>query len=353
MHLTNYLNVDRMIWSLATVAVAYGFGLLINTIVIRWLQRVASQTKSDWDDVVVRELRKRIPLWSVLGGLWLSIGYWTLHPRWVSFSSSAIVALVVLSVTMAVAAIAVGLLGELAPRVNPEVQVSGLMRNVVRLLIISVGLLVILNGVGVEITPVLAALGVGGLAVALALQDPLANLFAGLFITLAGRVRIGDYVRLDTGAEGYVADFSWHATKLRALQGNLVVVPNAKLAQAIVTNFDRPTPELGFGVEVTVEPGADLAVVERIGMEVGSAVMRDVPGGVPDAEVAVRFQAFAEIGVRCAVIVRARRFEDQALVRHEVIKRLHAALKDAGIGLAILGRAELRAEGKGHRAQGS
>jgi len=81
--------------------------------------------------------------------------------------------------------------------------------------------------------------------------------------------------------------------------------------------------------------------------------MRDVPGGVPDAEVAVRFQAFAEIGVRCAVIVRARRFEDQALVRHEVIKRLHAALKDAGIGLAILGRAELRAEGKGHRAQGS
>jgi small-conductance mechanosensitive channel len=342
MSLTNYPNLDRAIWSLLTVVVAYAIGLLVNWIVIHWLQRLASKTEGQWDDVVVRELRKRIPLWSLLVGLRLALFHWPLAEKWVGLASNAILAAAVLSVTMALAAMAVGLLGDLAPRINPEVQVSGLMRNVVRGFIISVGLLVVLRGVGVEITPVLAALGVGGLAIALALQDPLANLFSGLFITLAGRVRMGDYVRLDTGAEGYVTDFSWHATKLRALPGNLIVVPNAKLAQAIITNYDRPTREMGFGVEITVEPDADLAEVERIGLGIAQAVMREVPGGVPGADVAVRFQAFSDLGVRCAIVVRASKFEDQFLIRHEIGKRLHEALKRAGIGMATLGKAEGR-----------
>lgn len=342
MSLTSYPNLDRAIWSLLTVAAAYAIGLLVNRIVIHWLQRLASKTEGQWDDVVVRELRKRIPFWSLLVGFRLALFHWPLADRWVGLGSNLILAAAVLSVTMALAAMAVGLLGDLAPRINPEVQVSGLMRNVVRGFIVSIGLLVVLRGVGVEITPVLAALGVGGLAIALALQDPLANLFSGLFITLAGRVRMGDYVRLDTGAEGYVVDFSWHATKLRALPGNLIVVPNAKLAQAVITNFDRPTREMGFGIEVTVDPDADLAQVEQIGLAVGRSVMREVPGGVPDADVAVRFQAFSDIGIRCLIAVRAQKFEDQFLIRHEVVKRLHAALKDAGIGLAILGRSEVR-----------
>ena len=90
------------------------------------------------------------------------------------------------------------------------------------------GLLVVLNGLGLSITPMLTALGVGGLAVALALQEPLANFFAGVFLTLAGQIRSGDYVKLDSGQEGYVVDFSWRSTRLRMLANNLVVVPNSK-----------------------------------------------------------------------------------------------------------------------------
>lgn len=336
MSLTRYPNLDHAIWSVATVAAAWAIGLLINHLVIRSLQRMASRTAGEWDDIVVRELRKRIPLWSVLVGVRLALFHWPLEDRWVAVGSNLIVAAAVLSVTFALAAMAVGLLGDVAPRINPEMQVSDLMRNVIRLLILSVGLLVILREVGVEITPVLAALGVGGLAIALALQDPLANLFSGLFIALAGEVRIGDYVRLDTGAEGYVTDFSWHATKLRALNDNLIIVRNAKLVQAVITNFQRPTPELSLSVEVTVAADADLEAVERLGLAVGERVMREVPGGVPGGPVAVRFQAFSDLGVRCAVVVRVRRFEDQALVRHELVKRLHAALTADGIGLATL-----------------
>jgi small-conductance mechanosensitive channel len=200
--------------------------------------------------------------------------------------------------------------------------------------IFTVGTLVLLQGIGVEITPMLAALGVGGLAVALALQEPLSNLFAGLFITIAGQVRIGDYIRMEPGPEGVIADFSWNATQLMTGAGNVVIVPNSKLTQAIITNFHRPSRDTGMGVELTIVPGADLAVVERIGVEVAKAVMRDVVGGVATAEPNVRFIGYSDLGVKVSINVRTREFNDQALVRHELIKRVQTALGAAGIAVA-------------------
>ena len=76
--------------------------------------------------------------------------------------------------------------------------------------------MIILNQLHVSIAPILTALGVGGLAVALALQDTLSNLFAGFYVAVAGQVRLGDYiVKLDTGEEGYVTDISWRTTTIR------------------------------------------------------------------------------------------------------------------------------------------
>ena len=111
-------------------------------------------------------------------------------------------------------------------------------------MVVTIGLLVVLRGVGLEITPILTALGVGGLAVALALQDTLANLFAGLYLSVAKHIRLGNYIRLASGEEGYVVDIDWRATRLRQLTNNTVLVPNAKLSQSIVTNYHLPDREL-------------------------------------------------------------------------------------------------------------
>ena len=337
--LTRWPDLDRLIWTLVTMGVALTVGLLVNRIVINRLQRLTARTEGKWDDAVVLELRKRIPFWMLLAGVWLSIGYWPLPGLVASRLTNLTFAIIVLSLTRALADIAVRSLGGLAPRLTPGHQVSGLMLNIVRLTIFSIGLLVIFRGLGVDITPVLAALGVGGLAVALALQEPLSNLFAGLFISLAGQVRIGDYIKMEPGGpEGTVADSSWNATQIATLAGNVVIVPNAQLARAIVTNFDRPSSDVGMGVEVTVSAQSDLAEVERIGLQVGRDAMREAPGGMPESEPAVRFIAFTDLGVRVGVFVRAKRFGDQALVRHELLKRLQRALSDAGITIAMLDR---------------
>jgi small-conductance mechanosensitive channel len=191
--------------------------------------------------------------------------------------------------------------------------------------------LVIARGFGVEITPYLTALGVGGLAVALALQDPLSNFFAGVFLTVSGQIRIGDYLKLESGAEGHVADFNWRATSIRLLSDNIVIVPNAKLAQAIVTNYHQPSREMTIVIDVSVHYLSDLPRVERVTAEVARDVMATVPGGVTGFEPAVRFHTLGPNGITCAVSLRVQEFTDQFLIRHEFIKRLQARYGREGI----------------------
>ena len=233
--------------------------------------------------------------------------------------------------TLAVARIASESVDAYSAILAPALPVSSLTRNIAWSLIAVLGVLVILNGLGLSITPMITALGVGGLAVALALQEPLGNFFAGLFITLAGQIRVGDYIKLDSGQEGYVVDFSWRSTRLRMLANNLVLVPNAKLAQAIVVNHHLPSQDLAVLVEVGVDYGSDLRHVERVVTEVGRAVMGGVPGGVAAFEPFIRYHTFADSSINFTVILRAKEFVDQYLIKHEFVKRLHTRFNEEGI----------------------
>jgi small-conductance mechanosensitive channel len=295
-------------------------------------------------------VRKRVPIWAVLIGAWLSAGYWPLTPEGHLLVERTVFVFGAVSVTITLAAVASQAVETYGALIGPALPVSSLTRNVAWTLTAILGLLVILNGLGLSITPMLTALGVGGLAVALALQEPLANFFAGLFITLAGQIRVGDYVKLDSGQEGYVVDFSWRSTRLRMLANNLVVVPNAKLAQAIVVNHDLPSRDLAVLVDVGVDYGSDLAQVERVVMDVGHEVMTDVAGGVPEFEPFIRYHTFGDSSIDFTVILRAREFVDQYLIKHEFVKRLHARFNQEGIVIPFPIRAIVRRDAEPYAA---
>jgi small-conductance mechanosensitive channel len=142
---------------------------------------------------------------------------------------------------------------------------------------------------------------------------------------------VGDYVKLDSGQEGYVVDFSWRSTRLRMLANNLVVVPNAKLAQAIVVNHQLPSQDLAVLVDVGVDYSSDLARVERVVIDVARQVMAEVPGGVAEFEPFIRYHTFGDSSVNFTTILRAREFVDQYLVKHEFVKRLHHRFNQEGI----------------------
>jgi small-conductance mechanosensitive channel len=320
-------------WTVGTLAASWAIGHLLGAVLMSRAPTWLTGRQQRLTESALRILRKRLPGWSLLIGAWVSAGYWPLTPEGHLLVERAAFVLGALSVTLALAALASQSVDAYGALLSPALPVSSLTRNVAWTLIALLGLLVILNGLGLSITPMLTAVGVGGLAVALALQEPLANFFAGLFITLAGQIRVGDYVQLDSGQEGYVVDFSWRSTRLRMLANSLILVPNAKLAQAIVVNHHLPSQDLAVLVEVGVDYASDLRHVERVVVEVGRAVMSEVTGGVPEFEPFIRYHTFGDSSINFTVILRAKEFVDQYVIKHEFVKRLHTRFNDEGIAI--------------------
>lgn len=337
-------------WTLVTLAASWAIGHLLGAVVMSRVPRWVPETRLALVHSSARIVRKRLPRWCLLVGAWMAAGYWPLTAEGDLLVGRVVFVLGAVSVTLAVATIASQSVDAYGAIIAPALPVSSLTRNMAWALIAVLGLLVILNGLGLSITPMLTALGVGGLAVALALQEPLANFFAGLFMTLAGQIRVGDYVKLDSGQEGYVVDFSWRSTRLRMLANNLVVVPNSKLAQAILINHHLPSQDLAVLVEVGVDYSSDLRHVEQVVTEVGRSVMLEVPGGVPDFEPFIRYHTFADSSINFTVILRAREFVDQYLLKHEFIKQLHARFDEEGIVIPFPIRTIAQRDGVPHPA---
>jgi small-conductance mechanosensitive channel len=133
-----------------------------------------------------------------------------------------------------------------------------------------------------------------------------------------------------------VYDISWRTTTLRVPRNHYIIVPNTKMAQAIVSNFSVSERELGMSVTVTVTYGSDLANVERVAIEAAKEVIARVEGAVKDAEPVVRFHTFADVGVKFDIAVRVREFTDQFLLRHELVKAVQARFAREGIEVPSL-----------------
>jgi small-conductance mechanosensitive channel len=206
-----------------------------------------------------------------------------------------------------------------------------LLRTILRAGVFILMLLVIVDSLGISITPILASLGVGSIAVALALQDTLGNLFSGLYILIDRPLALGDTVRLDNGIEGTVSQIGWRSTHLQLSSADTVVIPNSRLASAILTNYSLPRPETAVSVEACVGYESDLDRVEKVAKEVGDAVMKADYGGVPAYQSSVRFHAFAESSIQFTVTMHAKGFADKARLRHEYMKALKRRFDQEGI----------------------
>ncbi len=206
-----------------------------------------------------------------------------------------------------------------------------LLVNLARILILVTTGLVVLDNLGISITPILASLGVGSVAVALALQDTLSNYFSGFYLLVDEPIRIGDFIETESGIEGHVVKIGWRSTHIKKLSNNIVVIPNSKIASQRLTNFDLGETETAVLVEASVAYGSDLEKVQRVTSEVGKIIVSTVEGGVATFDPFIRFHTFNSSSIDFTVILRAQRITDQFLLKHEFIKALHQGYLKEGI----------------------
>src|SRR5437762_5778214 len=171
----------RLFWPVVALVVVTVAALLFRNALILGFRRWTGQ-RATGDSLVLQAIRLPSLLWCVVLGLFVAIEMAELPPRLAVQIHAVLEAAIILSVTMTVAGALDSLVAAASERRALAVGVTGLFRTSVRLVVLVVGGLVLLSSLGIAVTPILTALGVGGLAVALALQDTLSNLFAGIHL---------------------------------------------------------------------------------------------------------------------------------------------------------------------------
>ncbi len=203
-----------------------------------------------------------------------------------------------------------------------------------RMLPILVYALAILWGLAIfeiEISPLLATLGIGGIAIALAAQPTLSNYFAGTYVISEGEIEPGDFIEIEGGPSGFVEDISWRSTKLRSRFNNLIIIPNSMMSDNMITNYSRPALAMNVIVTGGVSYSSDLQQVEDIVMEVANKIVVESEHAVTETEPRAGFSTFGDSNIDFWVFLQATDRAGSFQLKSQLIKEIHERFNEAGI----------------------
>ena len=342
----------RLAWPAIAFGVATLVALLLRALLLSQLRRWTDGWSS-----LLQAIRLPSILWSIVLGLWagneVARQAESLPQRLSGQFGTLLEVAVIISVTFTVSNTLTTLVRGASERRALALAVTGLGQAVVRGVVFIIGLLVLLGALGIQITPILTALGVGGLAVALALQDTLSNLFAGVHLLADKPIRVGDYVKVADTVEGHVVDIGWRSTRVRMLQNVVVTIPNKRVAESIIMNYDLPESRMALPIRVAVDYGTDPDLVQRILQEEAAQAIADQdPGLLAEPQPIARLiPGFGEFSLDFTLICHVKSFTDQFPVQHEVRRRILRRLAAEGVRMPVQIRVvELRSAGGDGRA---
>jgi small-conductance mechanosensitive channel len=310
------------------VALSFLIARLFQTHVRRW----AEKTGSRFGILLIEALHGPLLILLLLIGGQVALGAMELTPKMARFATIGISLATAFVLIYAGVKLFHGLLEEYGQRYKSIKPSLGILNLLGKALIIIIGLLITLDSLNISISPLLTTLGIGGLAVALAFKDTLANFFAGFYILADQPIRAGDYIKLEGGPEGYVQEIGWRSTRIRTLPNNIVVIPNSKVSESTITNYFLPERRMSLVLNIGVSYGSNSRRVEEILVEEATRAATEVQGLLADPPPVVRFiPGFGESSLDFSLICHVREFGDQYPVQHELRHRILERFKKEGI----------------------
>ncbi len=327
-----------VIAAVATLGASLVFALLFSRLLSRLLLRLANFSDGDLDDRLIGAARGPVTALIILGGAYIAL---TIPLELGDFLQGVINKVATVGAVVVGGFLITGIsravlywLEELLEGKDPGNAGNWalpLARRAVLIVVVAMAAMVSLDVLGINISPLIAGLGLGGLAVALALRPTLSSLFAGAYVISEGVVSAGDYIELENGVTGYVVDVNWRSTRLRTWTNNLVVIPNARFSETIITNYSKPDPHVNVYLTCGVAYESDLELVEAVSIDVMQQVEQEHPGVVKDYGVYFGYDTFGESNIDFWLFMQAADRLASFEVRSALIKQLQARLALEGI----------------------
>jgi len=327
-----FYAIITIILGLITAGIAY--------IIIRWLKKKASATESQLDDILLGALEKPLVILIIAGSIYIALTRFELLPdtiagypiyidQWVNAFFILIGAWIVSSFSYTLlqtygTVIATKTETDFDDRLLPMLEIAA------KYLIWFVAFLLLLSNFNIDITPLLAAAGIAGLAIALAAQDILGNFLGGAIITMDKPFKIGDRIKFDNYF-GDIVSVGPRSTRLKTLDSQIVTIPNSKITSNIVVNYAQPDFKMKVRIPFSVAYGTDIARVKRILLEIAREAAEKTPWVVLDPSPSVYFLEFGESSKNGQLILWTNNFDNSWDVQDYVNSCIDEYFRKEGI----------------------
>jgi len=321
----------------AIIVAAFWLGSYLITILMSLIEKATSKTKGDLDDKIIKAAKLPIRYLAILLGFFFALKpfNWSLDIKGKEFGLADIFfILIVVLVSFTLSRMLKTVVSwyserEAAQKMNQTMFIFG--RKVISVAVYIIAFLIILSQFNIEITPLLAGLGVAGLAISLGLKDTLANLFAAFFIVADKSINIGDWIQLEDGTKAYIEDISWRTVRIRTLGGNTVIVPSSVFANEKISSYDYPVSSFYTSISVGIAYNTDLEKAEYIASQAAEKVIKDEGISEQENNPIIRYKNFGDSAIEFTVIVKVDKVQDEGRVQHALIKRIKHDFEEAGI----------------------
>jgi MscS family membrane protein len=328
-----YPQAWDLLISVAVLLGSYLAARVVSFLIARGVDRVAKRTHTTLDDRLAAAFHRPLTWALFLVGAYAATHRLALPESALRSIDSVLFAGVVILLALAVLQSYELLLHWYVsqPRVAASsalaTEFGPLISKVGKVFIGLVAVTILLQRFGVNVQSLVVSLGVGSLAIGLAAQDTLANMFGGFTLMLDRPFRVGDRIQLASGEVGDVEAIGMRATRIRTTDEMMLVVPNSALVKDRVINFNLPSRALTTRVEVDVAYDSPLEEAMRLVAE-SARVVPQVDG---DRAPSVVVKAFGDGSVVLALTFWVRDYLDQGTARSAVMTGIHDRLRAAGI----------------------
>ena len=321
----------------AIFGAAIGVAFLLQLLLTRIVKMLTGKTKTTLDDLVVQAVSRPLFIFVLIHGFFLALTSTTFLDPWQAYVVRVWFATAVLVVLYGLQRVTNALIqwygSEMATRTSSRLDQNllPLVRRFINVSLLILGVLLILDDLGIQISPLLAGLGIGGLAVALALQPTLNNFFAGTYLVSGNVLNVGDFIEMEGGVRGYVSEVGWRSTRIRTPSNNLVIIPNSRIADSILTNYSMPSTEMGVIVESGVSYSSNLAHVREVVLEEASRLIEEMPEADKSYQPWFGYERFGDSNVDFWVWLQAKDRISSFALKTEMMIRLHQRFTREGI----------------------
>ena len=328
--------LESKILSAVLIVIAFWLGSYVVTFLMTLLERLTSRTKTNLDDKMIEAAKLPVRYLSILLGFYFAVIYADFNLSWRGFSAeTAFWALIILLLGFAASRMLKTFFDWYAEKEDAARKINKTMfvfaRKVASAAVYILALLLILQHMGVQIGALIAGLGIAGLAIALGLQETLANLFSALFLVMDKSINIGDWIQLEDGTKAYIEDISWRSVRIRTIGGNTVIVPNSKFVGQNISSYDYPVSAFYTSIQVGVAYDTDLDKAEYVAIQAAEKVIKDEEIKEFENNPIVRFKELADSSINFSIIIKVDRVQDEGRVKHALIKEVVKQFKENNI----------------------